>query len=138
MQRLSLFVWVAVCIVSSDAFTFQSYVVGASIVEKCYDAWNKRNMKDAANCFDRSFSYDDGQYLGKITKDYFIEAQMLYHPTPSWLWIISPNALGSVTLEHNDMWKEMTEVKFLIREAAHFILPTNKVGLSRLGSKSPR
>jgi hypothetical protein len=72
------------------------------------------------------------------SKDYFIEAQMLYHPTPSWLWIISPNALGSVTLEHNDMWKEMTEVKFLIREAAHFILPTNKVGLSRLGSKSPR
>lgn len=77
MQRLSLFVWVAVCIVPSDAFTFQSYVVGASIVEKCYDAWNKRNMKDAANCFDRSFSYDDGQYLGKITNK--SELERLFH-----------------------------------------------------------
>ena len=39
-----------------------------SIVEKCYKAWNQRKMNDAANFFAPNFTYDDGQYLGSITK----------------------------------------------------------------------
>jgi len=37
-----------------------------SIVQECYDAWNKRDMNGVVNCFDDSFQYQDGQYLGKI------------------------------------------------------------------------
>ncbi|KAL7538455.1 hypothetical protein ACHAWF_006091 [Thalassiosira exigua] len=39
-----------------------------SIVERCYEAWNRRRMSDAAACFDDDFAYDDGQYLGSIQR----------------------------------------------------------------------
>ena len=38
-----------------------------SIVERCYAAWNRRDMSDAAACFADEFTYDEGQYLGCIT-----------------------------------------------------------------------
>lgn len=39
---------------------------GRSIVEQCYAAWNRRDMKAAADCFADGFTYDDGQFLGTI------------------------------------------------------------------------
>ncbi|GFH61717.1 hypothetical protein CTEN210_18193 [Chaetoceros tenuissimus] len=38
-----------------------------SIVEKCYQAFNNRDMSKLASCFSANFKYDDGQYLGTIT-----------------------------------------------------------------------
>lgn len=38
-----------------------------SIVEKCYQAFNNRDMSSLASCFSSNFEYDDGQYLGTIT-----------------------------------------------------------------------
>ncbi|VEU39573.1 unnamed protein product [Pseudo-nitzschia multistriata] len=42
---------------------------GCSIVERCYAAWNRRDMKAAAACFAPSFLYDDGLFLGSLRKD---------------------------------------------------------------------
>ena len=41
---------------------------GESIVERCFDAWNRREIDDAVACFVDDFEYDDGQYLGSIEK----------------------------------------------------------------------
>lgn len=42
-------------------------VPATSIVEKCYAAWNQRDMSAVADCFDDRFVYEDSQYLGTIT-----------------------------------------------------------------------
>jgi len=38
-----------------------------SVVEDCYDAWNRRAMSQAMDCFADQFTYVDGQYLGSFT-----------------------------------------------------------------------
>lgn len=84
MQRSMLFTILstALCIALSNAFVCKGktaclrhnsasangFAADKSIVERCYDAWNERNMKDAAACFDDKFTYDDGQFLGTISK----------------------------------------------------------------------
>jgi len=37
-----------------------------TIVDKCYKAWNQRDMKAAAECFSSSTNYRDYQYLGSM------------------------------------------------------------------------
>jgi len=52
----------------SSAYALHASVTEESIVERCYDAWNQRKMSDAADCFADKFTYDDGQYIGSISK----------------------------------------------------------------------
>ena len=40
-----------------------------SVVEECYSHWNRWDMKQAAACFAKEFTYDDGQFLGSIQND---------------------------------------------------------------------
>ena len=42
-------------------------VRSTSIVEECYEAFNRRDMKKVVNCFDDSCEYQDSQYLGRFT-----------------------------------------------------------------------
>mmetsp|Transcript_4907 Transcript_4907/g.7194 ORF Transcript_4907/g.7194 Transcript_4907/m.7194 type:complete len:349 (-) Transcript_4907:216-1262(-) len=46
----------------------QDTTLPISIVEQCYAAWNRRDTSAAAACFSDEFVYDDGQYLGSISK----------------------------------------------------------------------
>jgi ketosteroid isomerase-like protein len=39
-----------------------------SIVEECYEAWNRRDMKAAIDCFSSTFEYQDSQYFGAFSK----------------------------------------------------------------------
>lgn len=60
---------------SDDSNNFNNLSPLTTIVEECYNAWNQRDMKAAANCFTSSnkLDYRDYQYLGKITSDQQLE-----------------------------------------------------------------
>jgi len=64
-----------------------------SIAERCYDAWNRRKMDDAAACFADDFTYDDGQYLGSINKR--SEMERLFQ---RWAKALPPGAM--VVIDH--------------------------------------
>jgi ketosteroid isomerase-like protein len=54
---------------SARDITATTTITTLNIVQECYAAWNRRDMKSVVACFDDDFQYQDSLYFGIFTKN---------------------------------------------------------------------